>query len=716
MKKGLLFITSLLIPALLTSCGDKGNTHTETIKVDGVSLNESSKTLIEDETFTLIASLSPSDADNQNITWSVDQDDDFVSINATSGKEVTVTALKEGSATVTATTEDGGFTSSCAFSVTKKEVLTAKAFVFDTHGLISLVEEKVDGEFVEVTDTGVEEGDFYYSFLLDTDIRVKLEKKDNITPLGLTVNSEFNYDINEDGYVTFRSVLGDYDFFSINVRFKDDTPVTGDYRLEINNPSTNLEVTLYSDKNKSQKVDSANLGDVVYVDVTALNEDYYAESVTITRITNELGYKVTSDASYDNEAKMFYFTVSSAYPYDSDKPKNTITIIEGNNALLKGTGLPGTYLSIWITTSSTQFLEFDDNKTTIVESNGKISRYSGDKLIRNDKVKSFTDSTIYTESYHDLLYGKNYLFTNDSGDNGFYPPFGSNYDLLFIKKEKDDDPVSDYKVRGEKFVVNDITYVLLRIYHNDSQYLSFLLDYTNKKVTTDVTFKFLYGNEITDQKVIYEVYNSDIKLLGISYEKEGGQANRIPLVSPYGVYEGSLGEFVLANDVVGVIDNTNYVAVIEDNTVTLTTSSRKIVLTLDTAKNTYEVVSDEEISAKVPDLKGKIFTNDKFWGQWDEEYIKNTKFTFNDYTSDDEIQVTFSGYSYYTATFNVTVDLDTNIITMKIILSSQPYQWITNENMTITAQLADGKMTMLKNFNNVLTFKNAVYTCPDFKL
>lgn len=81
-----------------------------TVAVTGVTLNKTSLSLTVGDSETLTATVAPSDATNKNVTWSVTGD----AVTVTNG---TVTAAKAGSATVTVTTVDGGFTASCAVTV-----------------------------------------------------------------------------------------------------------------------------------------------------------------------------------------------------------------------------------------------------------------------------------------------------------------------------------------------------------------------------------------------------------------------------------------------------------------------------------------------------------------------------------------------------------------------------------------------------------------------
>ena len=91
---------------------------TVTAKVTGVTLNKTEIALMEGESVTLTASVAPSYASNKEVTWS-SSNTSVATVDA-SGK---VTAVKAGSATITVTTCDGGFTATCAVTVKTREAV-----------------------------------------------------------------------------------------------------------------------------------------------------------------------------------------------------------------------------------------------------------------------------------------------------------------------------------------------------------------------------------------------------------------------------------------------------------------------------------------------------------------------------------------------------------------------------------------------------------------
>ena len=92
--------------------GDRTLTAKFEKKVTGVTLNTETLELFTGGSATLTATVEPSDAANQNVTWA-SSDPSVATVDA-AGK---VTAVAPGTATITATTVDGGFTAICTVTV-----------------------------------------------------------------------------------------------------------------------------------------------------------------------------------------------------------------------------------------------------------------------------------------------------------------------------------------------------------------------------------------------------------------------------------------------------------------------------------------------------------------------------------------------------------------------------------------------------------------------
>ena len=91
------------------------NESSSTINVTGISLNYETASLYVDKNMTLVVDFIPSDATNKNVIWSSSNN------NVATVNNGTVTGVAAGTATITATSEDGGYSASCTFIVNEEE-------------------------------------------------------------------------------------------------------------------------------------------------------------------------------------------------------------------------------------------------------------------------------------------------------------------------------------------------------------------------------------------------------------------------------------------------------------------------------------------------------------------------------------------------------------------------------------------------------------------
>lgn len=108
MKKYILLLISAL--CLLSACQE------ELIGVSSVSVDKERQDLSVGASFVLKAIISPSNADNQKIIWTVENSSVIDYVDNQDGS-ATVKGLKVGTSKVTARTDDGGFMSSCNVTV-----------------------------------------------------------------------------------------------------------------------------------------------------------------------------------------------------------------------------------------------------------------------------------------------------------------------------------------------------------------------------------------------------------------------------------------------------------------------------------------------------------------------------------------------------------------------------------------------------------------------
>ncbi len=107
-------LASLAIAAVtLTGCMQ----DTQTVETTGVTLDKTTLALTVGDTETLIATVTPDDATNKAVTWT-SSDENVATVDA----DGEVTAIEQGTATITATSAaDGTKTATCAVTVTENE-------------------------------------------------------------------------------------------------------------------------------------------------------------------------------------------------------------------------------------------------------------------------------------------------------------------------------------------------------------------------------------------------------------------------------------------------------------------------------------------------------------------------------------------------------------------------------------------------------------------
>lgn len=104
-------------PATNVICTDGMVPLESTVRVSGVQISKTTLSLNIGDTQQLTATVLPSNADNKNVTW-FSSNSSIVQVSS-SGK---ITAKGEGSAVITVTTKDGGYTASCNVTISAVHV------------------------------------------------------------------------------------------------------------------------------------------------------------------------------------------------------------------------------------------------------------------------------------------------------------------------------------------------------------------------------------------------------------------------------------------------------------------------------------------------------------------------------------------------------------------------------------------------------------------
>ena len=105
------------------------------IPVTGVSVVPTAGSVTVGQTLTITASVAPADATNKAVTWSSSSD------SIATVEDGVVTGVAEGDATITVTTEDGGFTATCDVTVEAATVAVTGVSVSPTSDSITIGED-----------------------------------------------------------------------------------------------------------------------------------------------------------------------------------------------------------------------------------------------------------------------------------------------------------------------------------------------------------------------------------------------------------------------------------------------------------------------------------------------------------------------------------------------------------------------------------------------
>lgn len=117
MKRRLIALFTILLSVSLIATYSCKKEKVKSVSVTEVGLNKTSTTLIEGETETLVATVTPENATDKSVVWESGNES-----AATVSQEGLVTAVGEGKATITVKTNDGGFSASCEVTVKKKVI------------------------------------------------------------------------------------------------------------------------------------------------------------------------------------------------------------------------------------------------------------------------------------------------------------------------------------------------------------------------------------------------------------------------------------------------------------------------------------------------------------------------------------------------------------------------------------------------------------------
>lgn len=207
----------------------------EYVEVSSVQLNQSSLTLTMGEYYTnLTATVLPVNAFNPNVIWSSNNPD-----VASVSDYGTITAHRAGTATITATTEDGGHTSSCEVTVNAKPSTGSGTFSNNNGQSVGIeraevwINEKspneVEMRFFKKNTASIYSGDVYFTLVRAADDTGELQAGTYSTVSVLGADDlGIKYSYENTGDVTV-SKNGTSYTIQLDVTTKDGVKITGTY-------------------------------------------------------------------------------------------------------------------------------------------------------------------------------------------------------------------------------------------------------------------------------------------------------------------------------------------------------------------------------------------------------------------------------------------------------------------------------------------------------
>lgn len=211
----------------------------EYVDVSSVQLSETAKTLMVGKSFDLTATVLPANAFNKKVIWS-SGDPNIASVYAYENGDCSVSALKVGTTTITATTEDGTKTATCV--VTVQPIPATGSGTFSNNKGQSVAVNRASQWVNEKEPKEIEIG-FYKENSVYDGVQFTLVRGSNDTGAlnaGTYTSIQYirtddlgvKYSYTNSGSVTV-SVNGKTYTISLNITVEDGTKITGTYTGEV---------------------------------------------------------------------------------------------------------------------------------------------------------------------------------------------------------------------------------------------------------------------------------------------------------------------------------------------------------------------------------------------------------------------------------------------------------------------------------------------------
>ena len=433
-------------------------------------------------------------------------------------------------------------------------------------------------------------------------ITVSFTNTDTVTVTGVSLQGEGKtYNVNEENKVSFRMTAKDL-VVEVLASVKD---------VELVSNDTDHLTGVFLD-GEGNEIQAASKSETIYIRVDSDDAERY--SVATIEITYNVGSNYSTErkdisSSYDEETGLYHF-------YIPNTSKLTLNLTERDAIAFQDSSIVGSYISTGLISKTGTYSKDNDWKTddiTIAASGQIISNNASYQIKELDDDTGVASLTNYASIY----YGNKFVLVGNGNAGSVTTPYGS-YDNIWVKKENAEDDDELYSNSLVTFTYGEETYRLLQVLRNGQQYASCFIDVTNEIAYFDVTFNFVNSTtRIHENKAQYEIKIDGVAHSAVGYKDEGGASNRIIMSGIYGDYTNETdvisflgeGHAVFGGVTFTVVDN-------GDNTVSISSNTRQMLLLLNTEERTYSVLSDETVEASLA-FKGHIYRG-SFYNPWDE--------------------------------------------------------------------------------------------------
>lgn len=480
------------------------------------------------------------------------------------------------------------------------EHATAKPIKFylnDEHNLLSEtpVQSIDNGEFVEITEKGSDSGLPYYVASYGAVVRLTFSEKDLWKPTSVFID-EYETFLDDNGTIQFEATLLSFfdesDFFiTFTVNAEKVIPPMEPTSLTAYS-NTNFTAKYYAE-DKETEIAQAYPGEKIYIKAgekdpskAKIDDVVYSYNIASGMMRRNSAtpeedgwYSLIVPGSYDNQLKVNISTYNA-------------------NKLNKYPELVGTYMTFAIDSETKMITSFSENEL-VIAMDGHID-YNNKRTFTN----SVSAGKITTTNNNALKFGNGWFLFAINSENQMVAP-SSNNAVLAVKKENATDQISDYSISGERFVLNEKSYLSILVNKAEEQFTSAFFNFSEDKTYLGASFELLNGDSIFAEDAIYFVKDSGVSVIGIGYDSEGKCIIERPM-GAYSDHEGKNGKLIVPNDYAAYYEGKRYSWSYSGSRLTLQNSSETLYFIIDTVSNEYTADGKDEGNG-VPNLLNKEF-------------------------------------------------------------------------------------------------------------